>query len=358
MSEGKIKEAKALIWDLDNTLWDGVLVESDDVKLRPGVAELIKTLDGRGILHSIASKNNYDDAMRKLKEFKLDQYFLYPEIHWGSKSSSVANIQKNLNIGMDTLVFLDDQPFERDEVASEHPQVQVLDSLAYASDFTQLAEHPRLNPRFITKDSTRRRHMYLEDMSRRVAEDNFSGPKEEFLAGLDMSFTITRCEEVDLQRAEELTVRTHQLNATGRTYSYDELNAFRHSDDHELLVCELTDRYGSYGKIGLALVEMHPEEWWVRLLLMSCRVMSRGVGTILLSYIMQGAQQNEVRLMADFVPTDRNRMMYVSYKFAGFKETGKEKDGIVTLENDLSNIQPFPSFIKITTCGWKSKVAA
>ncbi len=341
MKEGK--EIKCVVWDLDNTLWEGTLVEMDDVKLKPGVQEVIKTLDSRGILHSIASKNYYDDAMGKLKDFGVDEYFLYPEINWNAKSSSLGNIQKNLNIGMDAILFIDDQPFEREEVESVHPEISTLD----APEYLKLPDYPRLNPRFITDDSQRRRQMYQDDIKRKKEEDDFKGPEEEFLASLNMHFAISNCKEEDLKRAEELTVRTNQLNATGRTYDYDELNAFRLSGKHKLLVCELTDKYGSYGKIGLALVELGEEYWHLRLLLMSCRVMSRGVGTVLMSYIMQEAKKAGKKLLADFRHTNRNRVMYVSYKFANFKEKSSDNDGNIVFENDLSLIQPFPPYIDV-----------
>ncbi len=342
MAEKK-KEIKCVVWDLDNTIWDGTLVEHDAVRVKPGIVEVIKTLDGRGILHSIASKNDYEDAMAKLKEFGIDEFFLYPEIHWNTKSSSVANIQKNINIGMDTILFIDDQAFERDEVVSVHPEVTAIDVIGYE----KLPDLPGLNPRFITDDSRKRRKMYMDDIKRKKEEDDFTGPSEVFLASLAMHFVIHEAKEEDLMRAEELTVRTNQLNATGRTYDYDELNAFRLSDKHKLLVCELTDKYGSYGKIGLALIEKTAECWHLRLLLMSCRVMARGVGTVLLSYIMQETKRAGKKLIADFKHTGRNRMMYVSYKFANFKEASTDEEGNILLENDLTMIQPFPPYIDV-----------
>ena len=345
MSEKKPKEIKCVIWDLDNTVWDGVLLESDNVTLKPGIVEIIKTLDARGILHSIASKNNHADAMAKLKEFGIDGYFLYPEINWNAKSSSIEKIQKNLNIGMDTLLFIDDQEFEREEVKSVYETVTCMDALEYET----LLTNPRLNPKYITEDSARRRLMYLEDLQRKHLEDEFSGPREEFLATLDMKFVISLAKEEDLQRAEELTVRTNQLNATGRTFTYDELNAIRLSPDYRLLVCELTDKFGSYGKIGLALIECKEDIWHLQLLLMSCRVMSRGVGTVLMSYILTEAKKAGARFVADFVPTDRNRQMYITYKFANFREIEKHEDGSVVMENDLTVIQPFPKYIDIIT---------
>lgn len=334
---------KCVVWDLDNTIWNGVLSEGDDVALNPRIKEILEQLDQRGILQSIASKNNYDDAMRKLKEFEIDRYFLYPQIHWEPKSKSVGIIQQSINIGMDTLLFIDDQPFELDEVKSVHDSINCV----HVDQYTELLSHPSLTPAFITEDSKKRREMYLQDIQRKQEEESFTGTNEEFLKTLDMKFIISEAQEDCLKRAEELTVRTNQLNSTGRIYSYDELNYFRNSHDHKLFVCELTDKYGSYGKIGIALVEITETHWHIKLLIMSCRVISRGVGTVLLTHIMQQAQLANKRLLADFKNTERNKMMYVSYRFSNFKEVSKEEDGFVILENDLTQIQKFPPYIKV-----------
>src|SRR5512146_720131 len=153
---------KCVVWDLDNTIWDGVLLENDSVSLKPGIPEVLEALDRRGILHSIASRSDRDLAMAKLSEFGIAEYFLYPEIRWDAKSASIRNIQKNLNIGYDTLLFLDDQPFDRDEVASVHREVWCLNSSAYRD----ILKHPRLNPKYVTGDSALRRRMYLDDIAR------------------------------------------------------------------------------------------------------------------------------------------------------------------------------------------------
>lgn len=337
------KEIKCVVWDLDNTLWNGILIESKNVELKPGIKNIIKTLDSRGILNSIASKNDYDDAINKLKEFALNEYFLYPEINWNAKSFSIGNIQKNLNIGMDSILFIDDQEFELEEVSSVHKEVLCINS----NEYLELLDKSFLNPKFITIDSGRRRMMYLEEIKRKKEEEVYKGPKESFLASLNMKFTIKEAQEEDLQRAEELTIRTNQLNATGRTYDYDELNTFRLSSDYRLLICELTDKFGSYGKIGLALIEIKEDCWYLKLLLMSCRVISRGVGTVLLSYIMQEAKKAGKILRADFKDTGRNRMMNVSFRFANFKEIYSDGKGNYVLENNLSQIQEFPSYIDI-----------
>jgi len=345
-AEGSGKVVKVLVWDLDNTLWNGTLLEGDDVRPREGVVEVLEPLDARGILHSIASKNDHAAAMEKLRELGLDHYFLYPQIHWSSKAMSVRRIAESINIGMDAVAFVDDQPFERDEVRHSEPEVLILD----AADVSTLPELPELMPRFITDESALRRSMYQADIDRGKAEEGYEGPQEEFLATLEMVFTLGPARKEDLQRAEELTVRTNQLNTTGYTYSYDELNAFRRSDDHLLLVAGLDDRYGTYGKIGLALVEKNKEEdeeiWSIRLLLMSCRVMSRGVGTIMLNHIMSLAKEAGARLQAEFRSNDRNRMMLVTYKFGGFREVDRKGD-LVVFENDLDRIQPFPDYVNV-----------
>ena len=338
----KRPSVKCVVWDLDNTLWEGILLEDTNVVLKPQVLDVIKTLDSRGILNSIASRNDHDTAMEKLKQLGLSEYFLFPQINWNSKANSIQKIAKLINIGIDTFAFVDDQPFERDEVAFMIPEILCID----AQDIDTLVEMPEMQPRFITEDSKLRRTMYQSDVVRKQVEEEFVGSNEEFLATLSLVFTIAAAKEDDLQRAEELTVRTHQLNTTGYTYSYEELNAFRQSAKHKLLISSLEDKFGSYGKIGLVLVECGEEIWRIKLLLMSCRVMSRGVGTIMMNYIMKQAKKANARLQADFISNDRNRMMYITYKFGGFTEVSRQGE-LIVLENDLTQIQDIPPYVTV-----------
>jgi FkbH-like protein len=337
---------KCVVWDLDDTVWDGILLEDPEVRLRPRVVDILRTLDERGILCSIASRNDHDLAMAKLRELGLDDYFLYPQINWNSKAASIARIAQDLNLALDAFAFVDDQPFEREEVAFSHPGVLCLDS-ALLDD---LVDRPEFNPRFITEDSRLRRRMYQADIRRNREEAEYVGPKEEFLATLGMVFTIAPCREEDLKRAEELTVRTHQLNTTGYTYSYEELDALRQSSRHELLIASLADRHGAYGKIGLSLVEKGEAVWTVKLLLMSCRVMSKGVGTILIHHLLRRAKAAGVRLRAELVDTGRNRQMLITYRFAGFREVERAGE-VAVLENDFSALQPPPPYVELRVLG-------
>jgi FkbH-like protein len=247
---------------------------------------------------------------------------------------------------MDTVAFIDDEPFELEEVKHALPDVLTI----RADELGGLAARPEFNPPFITDDSARRRLMYRADVERKRAEEEFVGPSEEFLATLNMEFTVAPAQEEDLKRAEELTVRTHQLNTTGYTYSMAELDALRRSPDHLLLVATLDDKFSTYGKIGLALIEKGAGVWTIKLFLMSCRVMSRGVGSVFMNHILSLAREAGVQLHAEFLSNDRNRMMLIAYKLGGFKEI--KRDGkFILFRHDLERIPPQPGWLKLRLHG-------
>ena len=345
------KKIKCVVWDLDNTIWDGVLSEDEHVRLKDGICEIIKELDGRGIVQSIASKNNDEEAMKKLTEFELDEYFIYPRINWNTKAKSIEEIAGAINIGIDTLAFVDDQITEREEVSFSHPEVLTIDAV----DYMKMPDMEALTPNFITEDSRKRRLMYKSDMARNDAEEEFSGTSEEFLDTLDMRLTISSVKPEDLKRVEELTVRTNQLNSTGYTYSYDELIGFIDSGRHIFLIAELQDKFGDYGKVGLALLEMSDGDipkanianrdvsgmeipdgdgaYIIKLLLMSCRVMTKGVGSAMLVHLIKTALKDKKDLYAEFLGTSKNRVMYITYKFMGFNEV----QPLLPMEEDESD---------------------
>lgn len=342
MSKEKIK---CVVWDLDNTVWNGTVMEDEDVTPNHHAVQAIHELDNRGILQSVSSKNDYDLAKQKLEQFGLWEYFIYPQISWRNKSESVVEIARSINIGIDTLAFVDDQTFEREEVSFSNPEVLCID----VSEIPEMLLMDRMMPKFVTGDSKNRRKMYQNDIKANVAEKEFVGTKEEFLQTLDMCLTIGLAQEDDLQRMEELTVRTHQLNSTGYIYSYNELRDFIHSDNHIVLVAQLDDKYGSSGKIGVALIEKQEQTWGLKLLLMSCRVMTKGVGGVLLNYILNLARENNVALTAQFVPSERNRIMYITYKLNGFSER-KMTDGDggrLVLEADMSYERRMPDYVTV-----------
>jgi FkbH-like protein len=341
-TSAKSEPIKCVVWDLDNTVWRGVLLEDRRVEFKSDVLQAMRDLDERGILQSIASRNDYEFARKRLTEQGMWDLFLHPQVHWGPKSGSIQRISELLNIGLNTFAFIDDDPFERDEVKYQHREVTCVDPVTLP-EFLRL---PRAIPAFVTGEARMRRQMYQSEASRTQAREQCGGTDAEFLTSLNLRLEIRRATRDDLQRAEELTVRTNQLNSTGQTYSYDELEKLIASPDHIVLVSSLTDKYGPYGTIGLSLIARTKGSWLIQLLLMSCRVMSRGVGNVMLAYIMSMARRAGVTLRANFVSTDRNRMMYIAYKFAGFKEVDATATPLL-LEANLAEAQRIPEHLEV-----------
>lgn len=336
------KNVKCLVWDLDRTLWDGVLSEGDDVRPFRDTAEIIRKLDERGILQSIASKNDAKPALARLASFGLQEYFLHPQINWGPKSASLKRIAEKLNIATDAIAFMDDEPFELGEVASVHPGMLCIS----AGSRAKIVEMDEFHPPFVTDEARGRRQMYISDSLRQTAQESFEGPQEEFLSSLSMRFTLKRAEHSDLQRLEELVARTNQLNTTGRIYSLRELDDFRVSETHDLWAAALSDIYGEYGTIGLALISKEPDAWTIKAFLMSCRVMSRGVGSVFIQWLQNEARGNGVSLRSEIIPNDRNRIMIATYRFAGFREIGK-MDGVDIFEHPLTDAAVFPAYVEV-----------
>jgi methoxymalonate biosynthesis protein len=312
----KPKLVKCLVWDLDNTLWQGTLLEDPDVQLFPGIRDVIVELDSRGILQSIASKNDYDLAWPRLEQLGIAEYFVHPHIGWGPKSESVGQIAEQLNFAIDTIAFIDDQPTERAEVTFRSDAVRCYP----AEEAGSLPGRPEFSPEVVTIDARRRRQMYQASFRRDEERESFAGPDEDFLRSLELVMTIKRAGEEDLSRVEELTLRTSQMNATGVHYPDEVLRGLLDDENHEVLTVTLTDRFGPHGAVGVMLLERHQAVWHLKLLATSCRVVSFGAGAVILNWLIDQAARAGAHLAADFRRTDRNRMMDIAYRFAGFTD--------------------------------------
>ncbi|MGW3207641.1 HAD-IIIC family phosphatase [Streptomyces sp. NPDC001135] len=317
---------KCLVWDLDDTLWDGTVLEGDGADPRPAAVEALRTLDRRGVLHAVASRGDHDTARAHLARHGLEELFTVLDIGWGDKSEAVRRIADTLGIALDTVAFIDNDPVERAEVAAALPLVRCY----AAQDAGRLTGLPEFQVAFPTREAGERRLLYRSEWLRRRAQQEHTGAPAAFLASLGLVLTVRRAAEADLHRARELTVRTHQLNTTGRTYDLEELRTLCGSSRHEVLVADLEDRFGSYGTIGLALVEHEGDTSVLKLLLLSCRVMSRGVGPAFLGHVVRETLAAGRRPAAEFVPTDVNRVMLVNLRFGGF-EVAEQTDGRLLL---------------------------
>lgn len=315
MSDQIIK-VKCLVWDLDNTLWKGILLEDGEVVLNDHVRETVMGLDSRGILQCVASKNDHDLAWEHLAALGLAEYFVLAKIGWRPKSESIHEIVSKLNFACNTIAFVDDQPAERAEVAFHLPQVRCYP----ATSIRELLTLPEYMPTTVTADSHRRRHMYQANVRRQAEQESFTGSSQAFLHSLNLVMEINRATAGDLSRMEELTLRTSQMNATGVHYSDADLRALLDDSRHEVLTVTMSDRFGPHGAVGVVLLELGPLVWHLKLLATSCRVVSFGAGATVLNWLTGEAAAADAHLVADFRPTPRNRIMEIAYRFAGFSD--------------------------------------
>ena len=248
-SSSPAKKVKLVIWDLDNTMWDGVLIE-DNIKLRPRIVEIIQSLDEKGIVNSISSKNNSEQALKKLEEFGIKEYFVFPKINWEPKSQNIKQTIEQMNINANTVVFVDDSEFERTEVKETNPLVTVVDIKDIETEISQ----DKYNVK-VTEDSKNRRETYRQLEKQTIDSASWSGNINDFLKTCNISICVSRPTEQDLPRCYELLQRTNQLNASGRRLSEDELNEIYKSENHDCYIIKSSDKYGDYGSVGFAIVE-------------------------------------------------------------------------------------------------------
>lgn len=323
----KAKTWKCIVWDLDNTLWDGVLIEDgiEKLRLRQGVVDVIKETDRRGILHSIASKNNRDDALKFLQMCGLSEYFLHPQISWEPKSQSIANVAQALNIGIDSLAFVDDQPFEREEVRAALPQVTVID----AAEFAAIGNRPECQVP-ITEESKARRQMYRQQEQREVAMKSHNGDYKAFLKGCDIRLTISPLNDENLERVYELAQRTNQMNFSGNRYPREALRELIGSPGKQTFVMKCEDKFGSYGVVGFSVVDVREPR--LLDLMFSCRIQSKRVEHAFLAFLLNkfGATGNR-DFFANYRKTPKNTASGKVFEEIGF-ETEREQKGMSSLK--------------------------
>lgn len=338
------KKVKCVAWDLDNTLWNGVLSETSDpsaLKLREGVIELIRGLDERGVLQTIVSKNDHEPAWAVVESLGLSQYFLYPAINWGQKSENLKKIARELNIGLDTFALIDDSAFERGEVAAALPQIRVFDENAVS----RLLSLPELDVP-ATRESARRREMYQTEAKRKLIMAEYSGEFFDFLRSCEIEVGIGAVADDDIkERCYELVNRTNQLNITGRKYSAADFDKWLVDSRIRHLYFECRDRFGSYGVVGYIAVRKDAGNTTVEEFAVSCRIAQKHIEYAVLSWIARSiCEKGELRVV--FCQTEKNGPMRSCLADIGFTQAQgfmsidpariREDDGIIRLiEKDL-----------------------
>ncbi|ARO86473.1 FkbH domain-containing protein [Nitrosospira lacus] len=294
---------KCVVWDLDNTMWDGILLENEAVSLRPKVLDLLRFFYERGIMLSIASKNDETSAWRRLEELGIADYFLYPQINWLPKSENVRIIAEQLNIGLDTFAFIDDNPFELEEVSRALRGVACVN----AADIDNLFLDPRYQGTS-SEEAKKRSQFYKEEFVRKKSATRFGSDYLGFLASCEIKLYIDAYAADDLDRVSELVQRTNQLNFSGRKYAREEILPILADDEVKKYVLRCSDNFGSYGAVGFAIVRFVKQEIRIEDFMLSCRVQGRFIEQAFFNHLVisQSGQQKPKKLWVNFKPTGRN----------------------------------------------------
>ncbi|WHT20629.1 HAD-IIIC family phosphatase [Crossiella sp. CA-258035] len=340
---------KCVVWDLDGTLWDGIAVEQTAETLpapRAEVLALIDELAARGVLSSIASRTDPSILALLLADEPLAERFVSPQADWQDKSVALRRISAELGIGLAALAFVDDNPFERAEVAAALPEVLVLAPEQAAG----LLDSPELDPSALTPEARGRVRRYREEARRKDAETAFTGSRAEFLRWCGMRLTLRAATEADVPRLVELARRTHRMNTTGDVPPVEDVLArLTDPDGWFLPVAELSDRFGGYGLIGAAVIEKGAA-WRVRLLALSCRVAGRGVAPAFLRWVMDRAlAEGAVELHVPVRPTGANVELRVLFRQCGLRVTGPQPEGLAVLGRRLDHgpLPDYPEYLEL-----------
>mgnify|MGYP000088050691 CR=1 FL=1 len=306
---------KCVIWDLDNTLWEGVLLEGE-IKPRDEIISTIKELDSHGILNSISSKNNYEEAKVKLESLGIWEYFIFPKINWSPKSLNIQETIKQMNIGEDSIIFIDDNLFEREEVQSKLKLLRVYDQNFFPSNLIGILDKIE-----VTQESKNRRRSYQIENLRQIEQSSFGTDYLSFLLSCELKMTIEKPTEMTQKtRAKELLNRTNQLNLSTKRYSDDEFEEMINSDDYKHYIFSVSDKYGDYGIVGFINLKISN---FIEIIdfVISCRVVQKMVEKSVIDYIIkQHAFSNDIHfIQAYYKPTLKNGPMFNTLQDLGFE---------------------------------------
>ncbi len=315
---------KVLVTDLDNTLWQGVVGEDGFDGIEMGASAIgwphrrlqqaMLELKRRGVLLAVASKNNPDEALRVLADHPdcllRPQDFVRLEIGWGSKSEAIAKIARELNLGRDACVFLDDSAFERAEVTTALPEVLVLDFPAQPMGLANiLGETSAFDSLTLTAEDSQRASSYAAENARADLRKQV-GSAEEFYRSLDLQLRIVAIRDEQTARVHQLVNKTNQFNLTTQRLSSDEVRRRVAASDMQNFALYVADKMGDSGLTGVAFVDVSdPLHWHVENFLLSCRVIGRTVEHGFLAWLAARARQSGVQQLSfRFEPGPRNQV--------------------------------------------------
>ena len=329
---------KCIVLDLDNTMWGGIIGEDGFNGIRlgpepPGNAylefqQVLLSLHQRGIILAINSKNNYDDALKVIKEHPYmilkEEHFASMKINWNDKVSNMREITSELNIGADSMVFFDDDPVNREYMKLNMPQILTVDlpqdPSQYAQTIKKMNEFNVLN---ITDEDTKRGKMYLEQRKRNDLEQSIPN-LDSFLKNLDLKMMIKNANEFTIPRISQLTLKTNQFNLTTKRYQEYDIKKFSEDDKYLIGCVQVEDKFGDNGITGVFIVHKENfEEWFIDTFLLSCRIMGREVEKGMFGYIVNKAKENGIeQIKAQFIPSQKNKPIENFLPNCGFQKHG------------------------------------
>jgi len=332
-----LQRKKCLVLDLDNTLWGGVLGEDgiEGIKVDgdyPGKAyhywqEGIKELERKGVILAICSKNNQADveALFAAREMPLAlKDFACTRINWNDKASNIRAIAADLNIGLDSFVFVDDNPTERELIRQQLPMVAVPEWPAQSYElpafYAQLVKE-YFSVYTLTDEDKKKTEQYRQNAGRAQAKAQFTD-MEDFLRSLEMRLTIAPATDVTIPRVAQMTQKTNQFNLTTKRYTESDIRSLLDCGAH-IWTLAVADRFGDNGITGLMILK--PENGWsIDTLLMSCRILGKGIEEAFFKTII-GQYKGELR--ASYIPTAKNGQVADFYEKMGLKKESSTADG-------------------------------
>ena len=311
---------KVAVWDLDQTIWTGSLLEDGlhGVRLRADAMTVIRELDRRGIVNSVLSKNQPRDGLEALKHFGIDELFAFPKIGWRDKGTFMKDLVRDFDLDVATFAFIDDQAFERAEVVAANSGLRAYDS----HRLLPLLDLPEFSPAE-SLESSSRPAFYRAQAQRVQARQSFGGDYLAFLRTCDVRVDISHPGPDSLDRIHELVQRTNQLNFSGVHYSREQATEIIENPAHVSYVVSCADAFGDYGTVGFLVVDA--ERNALRDAMFSCRVHFKHVEHAALCFLLErSGSRGAPHFDARFHETERNADAAAVFDDLGFREVARE----------------------------------
>ncbi len=371
LSASKSAKKKCIAVDLDNTLWGGVIGEdgieniqlsnSKEGRRYKDAQRLLKQMKNQGVMLAILSKNNPEDVEPVFSHPDMllrHEDFAAEIINWNSKSENIRQLAKDLNIGLDAFVFLDDNPAEREQMKAECPEVTVIE---FPKDTSKLPEvlsqiyrqyFFRLD---ITAEDAEKTAMYQAEQKRKT-EFSASASPEDFLKNLHMKMDIHLMKPEELKRVVQLVNKTNQFNTTTKRYDEDDISEFNMQRDTDVITVHMSDKYGDQGIVGVLIIKYAGNNAEIDTFLMSCRVMSRKAEIEIMAELKKYWLEKSIKtIYASYIKSAKNAPVLHLYDKLGFSQADNSNVDIETGDKcdfriDTEDLPKTTGFFECTDC--------